>query len=184
MDIFCCSSDALLKDALFSKIKDDLDSIPAKFERVLLVVPAQSTLLAEEEAFSHIGGKGFLTLNVVSGEKLRQDIMHETGGSGRVMINTIGRGMGRTDTDGASIFEGDIIQCGARRYIVCYGDCVGVKNTSHDVGYVGFYFKAIYDDDLWRTDPIYYLNAYSCKVIGNIYDNAELLLLEVNNEDD
>ena len=48
MDIFCCSSDAPLKDALFSKIKDDLASIPAKFERVLLVVPAQSTLLAEE----------------------------------------------------------------------------------------------------------------------------------------
>ncbi len=93
MDIFCCSSDAPLKDALFSKIKDDLASIPAKFERVLLVVPAQSTLLAEEEAFAHIGGKGFLTLNIVSGEKLRQDIVHETGGSGRVMINTIGRGM-------------------------------------------------------------------------------------------
>lgn len=101
-----------------------------------------------------------------------------------IQDDTIGRGMGRTDTDGASIFEGDIIQCGARRYIVCYGDCGGVKNTSHDVGYVGFYFKAIYDDDLWRTDPIYYLNAYSCKVIGNIYDNAELLPMEVNNEDD
>ena len=100
-----------------------------------------------------------------------------------VKEDTIGLSMGRTDADGTAIYEGDIIQCGAHRYIVCYGNCGGVKNTSHDVGYVGFYFKVIADNDWWRTDPIYYLNAYSCKVIGNIYDNAELLL-EVNNEDD
>ena len=93
MDVFCCESDISLKDALFEKIRKDLSNAPAKIARVLLVVPAQSTLSAEEEAFAHLGGKGFLTLNVVSGEKLRQDIMHETGGSGRTAINTIGRGM-------------------------------------------------------------------------------------------
>ena len=93
MNVFYCSSDESLKDALFGKIKDDLAKIPTGFERVLLVVPAQSTLSAEEEAFAHIGGKGFLTLNIVSGEKLRQDILHETGGSGRTAVNTIGRGM-------------------------------------------------------------------------------------------
>ena len=93
MNVFYCVSDESLKDALFGKIKDDLAKIPAGFERVLLVVPAQSTLSAEEEAFAHIGGKGFLTLNIVSGEKLRQDILHETGGSGRTAVNTIGRGM-------------------------------------------------------------------------------------------
>jgi len=93
MRIISCSSDAYLKRALFEKIKEDLAAIPGSFERVILVVPAQSTLSAEEDAFRFIGGKGFLTLNVVSGEKLRQDILSETGGSGRTPVNTIGRGM-------------------------------------------------------------------------------------------
>ena len=93
MRIFYTDSDPALRRALFAKIKDDMASVPASLDRVLLVVPAQSTLSAEEAAFEHIGGKGFLTLNVVSGEKLRQDILRTTGGSGRTPISTIGRGM-------------------------------------------------------------------------------------------
>ena len=93
MKVFYTDRDGQLREELFRRIKSDLARVPSDLERVLLVVPAQSTLSAEEDALSHIGGKGTFTLNVISGEKLRQDILRETGGSGRTPINTIGRGM-------------------------------------------------------------------------------------------
>ncbi len=93
MKVFYTENDAALKKAMFEKIKEDLAKIPGAFARVILVVPRQSTFSTEEEALDALGGKGFFTLNVVSAEKLRGDIMRETGGSGRVSVNAIGRSM-------------------------------------------------------------------------------------------
>ncbi len=93
MRIIYTGSDAGLRASLFEQIKMDLASIPERFERVLLAVPRQSTFSMEEEALNALGGKGFMTLNVVSAEKLRQDVLRQTGGSGMVSINAIGRSM-------------------------------------------------------------------------------------------
>ena len=93
MKIFYTENDAALKRAMFEKIREDLAKIPGSFKRVILVVPRQSTFSLEEEALDALGGKGFFTLNVVSAEKLRGDIIRHTGGSGRVSVNAIGRSM-------------------------------------------------------------------------------------------
>lgn len=57
--------ESLDKEAfLFSEIKKSLEKIrtgKTKAKRILLVVPAQFTLKAEEAAFSHLKAKGFLT---------------------------------------------------------------------------------------------------------------------------
>lgn len=93
MKVFYTENDTALKKAMFEKIREDLAKIPESFQRVILVVPRQSTFSIEEEALDALGGKGFFTLNVVSADKLRGDILRETGGSGRVSVNAIGRSM-------------------------------------------------------------------------------------------
>ena len=92
MKVFYSSSDESVRRELFQRIKTDLTDGPASGS-VLLVVPAQITLSMEEEALERVDGRGFLRLNIVSGGKLREDILAKTGGSGRVAINTIGRKM-------------------------------------------------------------------------------------------
>ena len=90
MKVFYSDSDDILKKELFKRIREDLQKEDG---RVLLVVPAQSTLSVEEEALKEVDPRGFFRLNIISGGKLREDILAREGGSGRTVINTIGRGM-------------------------------------------------------------------------------------------
>ena len=92
MKVFWSPSDSAVRGELFSRIKKDLEDGPA-YGSVLLVVPAQITLSMEEEALRLVDSRGFLRLNIVSGGKLREDILEKTGGSGKVQIDTIGRKM-------------------------------------------------------------------------------------------
>ena len=92
MKVFCAENDAAVRKELFGRIKRDMEDGPADGS-VLLVVPAQITLSMEEEALASVDPRGFLRLNIVSGGKLRQDILDKTGGSGKAAINTIGRKM-------------------------------------------------------------------------------------------
>lgn len=99
---------------------------------------------------------------------------------------TVGQYTGLTDKNGVKIFEGDIVSaknkfCGEETYkfIVKFGVCGGTENADHSVGYPCFFFeetryKFPYEF-MMRKDPVYFLNAYGCEVIGNIYDNHELL---------
>ena len=92
MKVFYAENDAAVRKELFGRIKRDLEGGPADGS-VLLVVPAQITLSMEEEALDRVDPRGFLRLNIVSGGKLREDILAKTGGSGKVAVNTIGRKM-------------------------------------------------------------------------------------------
>lgn len=105
MKLICCPKEDELKKALFEHIKSDLDKIrnnggfPAENgsgntpTQVILIVPAQFTLEAEKAAFEALGGPGFFDLHIMSGNKLREEILNETGGPGVTPINTIGRSM-------------------------------------------------------------------------------------------
>jgi ATP-dependent helicase/nuclease subunit B len=79
---------------LFDRIKERLTVLRQKrsgAERLLLVVPAQYTLKAEEAAFAHLGEEGFLDLQILSGNRLRHQIFHETGKPNKVVVNALGR---------------------------------------------------------------------------------------------
>lgn len=89
----------------------------------------------------------------------------------RVEPKTIGQFTGRWDEDCNKIFEGDILEISCddgTAYIteVCaYGGtlCVDVEGEDYDFTAIDF---AV---DIWKN------NCCECKVIGNIYDNPELL---------
>ncbi|NLV70150.1 MAG: hypothetical protein GXY56_04645 [Clostridiales bacterium] len=87
--------DCLDREAfLFERINERLEIIRqngSQGKRILLVVPAQYTLKAEEAAFSHLRKEGFLDLQIMSGNRLRHQILHETGKPNRVTVNALGR---------------------------------------------------------------------------------------------
>jgi len=130
-----------------------------------------------------------------NGEWVHGDLAHHD--DGRVFIrhwrcrtyashevdpDTVGPYIGLSDKNSVKIFSGDII-CAKNDYeemkfVVLFGICGGVQNVLHDVGYLTFYFSEIRRNPRnfpIRNDPLYFLNAYECEVIGNIHDNQELL---------
>jgi len=85
-----------LPEILFRGIAKSLEALKSGSsgaKRVILVVPAQFTLKAEELAFQKLGGDGFFDLHIVSNNKLAQQIIGEVGGMGRTPVNTLGRSM-------------------------------------------------------------------------------------------
>lgn len=80
---------------------------------------------------------------------------------------TIGQFTELTDKNGTRIFEGDILQ--DNDYGICTPDC-GV------ITYEGTGFCAMKDNGYYLLD-VYELEGSACmyEVIGNIYDNPELL---------
>ena len=94
-----------------------------------------------------------------------------------VIPETVGQFTGLTDKNGNKIFKGDIISATAldtgeeQRAVVCFGNFIDENN---DDGYIGFFIEF---DGIKTT--ITQLSMEECKnrieVIGNIYDNKELL---------
>ena len=85
-----------LNNVLFFEIKKDLDAVRSgenDAKQVLLIVPAQFTLEAERLAFELLGGPGFFDFHIMSGNKLRAEIVKQTGGPGCTAVNGIGRSM-------------------------------------------------------------------------------------------
>lgn len=94
--ILSSSCEAQLRSEMYKRIKEELDCIrngSSPAERVVLIVPAQETLQSEEEGFRSLGGEGFFDFVVMSGAKLRSEILKETGSPAKTAVNSIGRKM-------------------------------------------------------------------------------------------
>ncbi len=107
LKIINAKSEEKLEELLFSDIKEKLadlrsgtpgtDGMAAAVRKaakqIVLVVPAQYTLKAEERAFESLGGSGFFDFHIMSGNRLIHQIIHETGGPGLTPVNNLGRTM-------------------------------------------------------------------------------------------
>ena len=90
---------------------------------------------------------------------LDQEIGWIDGKATPIKLETIGQFTGLVDKNGAKIFEGDIVRL---------DDSMNTDHKNFEVifGYGQFYIGI--------NKPIVYVR-YSCEVVGNIYDNLELL---------
>lgn len=83
--------------------------------------------------------------------------------------DTIGQYTGLIDRNGKKIFEGDILECTRPVDVKRVG---AVKFGEHEKE-VGFYVD--FNDPNIRQDIGFWTHERDVKVIGNIYDNPELL---------
>jgi uncharacterized phage protein (TIGR01671 family) len=84
-----------------------------------------------------------------------------------IVEETLGQYTGLTDRNGTKIFEGDILSTNSTvlsKLIVHWFERCG-----------GFFLSDSKDIDASSLTPIYSVNLYKYVVIGNIYDNPELL---------
>ena len=120
---------------------------------------------------------GFLTkmwgaLHII--DKANENVAYE------IIPETVGQYTGLIDKNGKKIFEGDIIRAitldtgSEQMAVVCFGNFIDENNGDE---YIGFYIEF---DGIKTT--ITQLAMEECKnrieVIGNIYDNPELLKAE------
>lgn len=86
-------------------------------------------------------------------------ILNENGGMAKINPETVGQYTGLHDKNGKEIYEGDILK----------GTFYGFPMPEYD------YVFQIYWDEKEKGFMASYFEPSECEVIGNIYDNPELL---------
>ena len=96
LNLYTARADTDLLDLCLDYIGRDLENIhngTSAARHVVLIVPAQFTLEAEEAAFRKFDAKGFFDFHIMSGARLNLQILKECGSPGTAAINTLGRTM-------------------------------------------------------------------------------------------
>ena len=117
-----------------------------------------------------------------------------TTGGNEVDPETVGQFTGLYDKNGRKIFEGDILQCNNNPIDlvkVVYGNfgVIDVETETAVDNVIGWHYEVIPNDKLSKVEPFclpmpiteFYINRCTMVVIGNIYDNPELLKGGVEN---
>lgn len=86
---------------------------------------------------------------------------------------------GITDKSGNKVFEGDILHIEKENFhgVVRYGRYCNPFNDDPDRRHVGFYVEWNDRPELLRRDLAFWCS--KCEVVGNIFDNPELIKGEV-----
>ena len=86
---------------------------------------------------------------------------------------------GLKDKNGKEIFEGDIVKRDGikRPEVVRFGEWTDVDSLGYKEQYIGFYFESEHEGQEWLHSVAPQFN-HLYKIIGNIYENPELLEVE------
>lgn len=84
-----------------------------------------------------------------------------------VIPETVGQYTGLKDRNGKEIYEGDIVEYGGPQYLEIYRALIKYKDDRYIADWIG--------DVSLRKDIHFWTTEREIQVIGNIYDNPELL---------
>ena len=127
LNVFTARADTDLLAFCLDRIGTDLENIHngnSAARNVVLIVPAQFTLEAEEAAFRKFDAKGFFDFHIMSGARLNLQILKDAGSPGTSPVNTLGRSMmlrriASQHKDGMQAF-GSV--CGSSEFLKMAGD--------------------------------------------------------------
>lgn len=110
-------------------------------------------------------------------ENLPAEMTNINGVSGiEVDYKTFGQYTGYSDKNNREAFEGDILShCSGLDYgVIRYGEYSSPFSIGQDIG---FYVEWVSGEDknVLRKDLGYWLSAETAEIVGNIYDNPELI---------
>lgn len=91
---------------------------------------------------------------------------------------TVGQFTGLEDKNDVKIFEGDIVQADPNSvFVVKFGRCIDFTSNKPD-GYQGYFLEQISPGLKMLRNDFYYWYNKGLKVIGNVFDNSDLLKYE------
>jgi len=112
-------------------------------------------------------------------------VTYENGGVAKDDINyyVLMQSTGLKDKNGKEIFEGDLItETGVFNSTVKYGSWVYEEDFGAKAKSVGFYLDKSYEEHTWYENFNYDYISKNCEVVGNIYENNNMIGYGDNNE--
>lgn len=112
-------------------------------------------------------------------------VAYENGGVPKDDINyyVLMQSTGLKDKNGKEIFEGDLItETGVFNSTVKYGSWIYEEDFGAKAKSVGFYLDKSYEDHTWYENFNYDYISKNCEVVGNIYENKNMIGYGDNNE--
>ena len=112
-------------------------------------------------------------------------VTYENGGVAKDDINyyVLMQSTGLKDKNGKEIFEGDLItETGVFNSTVKYGSWIYEEDFGAKAKSVGFYLDKSYEDLTWYENFNYDYISKNCEVVGNIYENKNMIGYGDNNE--
>lgn len=124
-------------------------------------------------------------VNTLFLDKQTLKVTYENGGVAKDDINyyVLMQSTGLKDKNGKEIFEGDLItETGVFNSTVKYGSWIYEEDFGAKAKSVGFYLDKSYEDHTWYENLNYDYISKNCEVVGNIYENKNMIGYGDNNE--
>ena len=124
-------------------------------------------------------------VNTLFLDKQTLKVAYENGGVAKDDINyyVLMQSTGLKDKNGKEIFEGDLItETGVFNSTVKYGSWIYEEDFGAKAKSVGFYLDKSYEDHTWYENFNYDYISKNCEVVGNIYENKNMIGYGDNNE--
>ena len=184
LNLYTARASSDLLDLMLDRIGEDLKAIrsgTSAARQIVLIVPAQFTLQAEEAAFRKFDAKGFFDFHIMSGARLNQQILKEIRSPKTTPINTLGRVMllRRIAAQHKDEMQAFGKVCGSTEFLKMAGDfIVQMKQNQVEVSELGSIRQKAEEGSLLDkklSDMQILAEGYDAAMAGKFNDSEDML---------